>query len=91
MMSGNSFCPLLTSEHVQEQAVLCNRKNAHHLTQTSSFSDADKLTNHEGRLHHSLHVELGRGHGTSTNKPGLLLGDLMHGLELVKWSASLPA
>jgi hypothetical protein len=89
MVSCNPFCPLLTPDHVQEHAILCDRKNAHHLTQTSSPFDADKLANHEGRLHHSLHVELGRGHGSSTNKSGLLSGDLMHRSEMVKRSASL--
>jgi hypothetical protein len=90
MVSCNPFCPLLTPDHVQEHAILCDRKNAHHLTQTSSPFDADKLANHEGRLHHSLHVELGRGHGSGTNKSGLLSGDLMHGSEVMKRPASLP-
>ncbi len=89
-MSCNQFCPLLISDHVQEHAILCDRKNAHYFTQTSSSSDADKLTNHEGRLHRTLHAKPDRWHSSRSNKMGSLSSNLVNASEMMKQSASVP-
>jgi hypothetical protein len=59
MVCHDRFSPLFTPDQVQVPAPFRNRKNAHHLTETSGrLSHAYKLTNRERRLHHAPQSEL---------------------------------